>query len=40
MPSIYYTGTGAKDWRSKFKRSSDNTVRLFMLPPIKYPDGM
>ena len=40
MPSIYYTGTGAKGWRSKFKRLSDNTVKFYMLPPIKYPDGM
>jgi hypothetical protein len=39
MPSIYYTGTGAKGWRSKFKRLSDNTVKFYMLPPIKYPVG-
>ena len=40
MPSISYCGTGAADWKTKFIRRSDNTVRFYMLPPVKYPDGI
>ena len=39
MPSVSYTGKGATDWKSNFKRTADNNVRFYMLPPVKYPDG-
>lgn len=40
MPAICYSGYGADDWDSEFTRSKDNKVRFYMLPPVKYPDGM
>ncbi|CAC5388000.1 unnamed protein product [Mytilus coruscus] len=39
MPSVLYSGKGAKDWTKIFPRSENNHISWYMLPPVKYPDG-
>ncbi|XP_033725915.1 monomeric sarcosine oxidase-like [Pecten maximus] len=39
MPSILYYGHGAPDWPENYPRSPKNLIGIYVLPPIKYPDG-
>ncbi|XP_021371983.1 uncharacterized protein LOC110462372 isoform X2 [Mizuhopecten yessoensis] len=39
MPSILYYGHGAPDWPTKYPRNASNLIGVYVLPPIKYPDG-
>ncbi|XP_060073896.1 uncharacterized protein LOC132553653 [Ylistrum balloti] len=39
MPSILYYGQGAPDWPENYPRNSTNLIGIYVLPPIKYPDG-
>ncbi|XP_069102650.1 monomeric sarcosine oxidase-like [Argopecten irradians] len=39
MPSILYYGDGAPDWPEDYPRSPNRVIGIYVLPPIKYPDG-
>ncbi|XP_069102955.1 peroxisomal sarcosine oxidase-like [Argopecten irradians] len=39
MPSMLYRGGGAPHWPKDYPRLPNNLFGVYLLPPIKYPDG-
>lgn len=39
MPSVNYEGFGADDWREVKNLDITNGYSIYVLPPIRYPDG-
>ena len=39
MPSIMYYGNGSPEWFRDYPRNPDGLIKIYMLPPVLYPDG-
>ena len=39
MPSIMYYGNGSPEWFRDYPRNPDGLIKVYMLPPVLYPDG-
>lgn len=39
MPCIMYWGAGSSRWYKDYPRNPDGRIKIYMLPPILYPDG-
>ena len=40
MPCVVYNGKGKDTYYRGFPKYPDGSLGYYMLPPVKYPDGM